>query len=381
MKSFISLVFFFATAIPGYAQLLSWTPAFSKDNDNIIITMDAAKGNQGLLNYTPTTDVYVHVGLITSASANPGDWKYSKFTWASTNPAAQCTYLGSNKWQYTINNPRTFFNSPAGVPAGEVIKFIVILFRSGNGNFVQRNIDGSDMYIPVYDNNIAVRITEPLMQPTYKPTAEPIIKTVGDNITLTGIANQNCDLTLAMSPGFNLQVPNATTITGNAPIVTAGWNMIILRGHLNPDLANDTAIFFAAPAINVQALPPGVRDGINYETGGTSVVLVLYAPGKTRVTVVGEFPGTQWIEQPDRVMNKTPDGNYWWIRLTGLTPGTEYAFQYIVDGSLKIAEPYAEKILDPANDAGINSTTYPGLRSYPTGTSGIVSLLQTNAPG
>ena len=44
-------------------------------------------------------------------------------------------------------------------------------------------------------------------------------------------------------------------------------------------------------------------------------------------------------------MNKTPDGNYWWLRITGLTPGTEYAFQYLVDGTLKIADPYAEKSL------------------------------------
>src|SRR6185369_2414310 len=69
-------------------------------------------------------------------------------------------------------------------------------------------------------------------------------------------------------------------------------------------------------------------------------------------------------------------------RITGLTPGTEYAFQYLVDGTLKIAEPYSEKILDPGNDGFISPSTYPNLKSYPTGsTTGIVSLLQTNAPG
>src|SRR5687768_915293 len=79
-------------------------------------------------------------------------------------------------------------------------------------------------------------------------------------------------------------------------------------------------------------------------------------------------------------MNKTPDGNYWWIRISGLTPGAEYAFQYLVDGVLKIADPYAEKILDPANDATIPAATYPGLLTYPVGQSGIVSVLQTAAP-
>src|SRR5688572_11407189 len=136
-------------AFTGYTQLLTWTPAFAKDNDNIVITMDASKGNQGLLNYNPTTDVYVHIGLITSMSTSPTDWRYSRFTWATTPVAAQCTYLGSNRWQYTVNNIRTFFNPPTGVPAGEVIRKIAILFRNGTGTSVQRNADGSDMFIPV----------------------------------------------------------------------------------------------------------------------------------------------------------------------------------------------------------------------------------------
>ncbi|MFZ1328319.1 MAG: hypothetical protein WAW27_04775, partial [Chitinophagaceae bacterium] len=50
------------------AQLLTWTPNFPKDNDNIVITVDAAKGNLGLNNYSPTSDVYVHTGVITNLS-------------------------------------------------------------------------------------------------------------------------------------------------------------------------------------------------------------------------------------------------------------------------------------------------------------------------
>src|SRR5690606_12420511 len=44
--------------------------------------------------------------------------------------------------------------------------------------------------------------------------------------------------------------------------------------------------------------------------------------------------------------------------------------------------PYAEKVLDPWNDQYISTTTYPGLKPYPAGsTSGIVSILQTARPG
>ena len=101
-------------------RLLSWTPEFPVDNSTLSFTVDCNKGNQGLLNFEGdnSNNVYVHVGVITNLSTGPGDWKYVRFTWGSTDPLAKATPLGANKYQYTINNIRTFF----GVPVGETIK-------------------------------------------------------------------------------------------------------------------------------------------------------------------------------------------------------------------------------------------------------------------
>lgn len=364
-------------SITARAQLLTWAPAFAKENDNIVITMDATKGNQGLNGYTPVTDVYVHIGVITSASTSPTNWRYIPFTWGTTPTAAQAVSLGSNKWQYTINNIRVFF----GVPVGETIFKIAILFRNGSGNQAQRNADGSDMYIPVYDNSLAVRFSVPFFQPTYIPIPETINKQVGDNISVTGIANQTADMKLYLN-GTIIQTANGvSTISANPTLTTAGNTEIVVEGTTGAVTKKDTLRFFVATAPNIAPLPAGVRDGINYDANNTSVTLVLYAPGKNRVSVIGEFPGSNWVEQTAYVLNKTPDGNYWWIRINGLTSGIEYAFQYLVDGVLKVADPYAEKILDPFSDGSIPTTTYPGLKPYPTGlTTGIVSVLQTNAP-
>ena len=377
MKRFLPILVVLLTAVmPLRAQLLSWTADFPKDADNITITMDASKGNQGLNNYSPVSDVYVHVGVITNLSANSADWKYVKFTWATTPAAAQATSLGSNKWQYTITNIRSFF----GVPAGETILKIALLFRNGGGTTVQRNADASDMYIPVYDNNLATRFTVPLFQPVYNRIPEPISKQVGDNISLTALSNQAANLKLFLDNVEIQNVASGTTISATPTLTTAGSHTVRVDAISGPTTKSESFTFFVAAAPVVAALPPGVRDGINYEAGNTSVVLVLYAPGKTRVSVIGEFPGSNWQEQNNYVMNKTPDGNYWWLRITGLTAGTEYAFQYLVDGTTKVGEPYAEKVLDPSNDGTISSTTYPGLRSYPAGQSGIVSIVQTAAP-
>jgi 1,4-alpha-glucan branching enzyme len=358
-------------------QLLSWSPEFPKDNDNVSITVDAAKGNQGLLGFSG--NVYVHVGVITNLSSGPADWRYVKFTWGSTDAAALTTPAGTNKWSYTINNIRTFFN----VPAAETILKIAILFRSGNCSSnctVQRNADGSDMYVPVYDNNLAVRFNVPLMQPLYNPIPEPINKMVGENINITGVAGAASNMRLLLNGNVIQTANNVTSISANPTLTVAGNQTLVVEAVSGAVTKTETINFFVANAPTVAALPAGVRDGINYESGNTSVVLVLYAPGKNRVSVIGSFAGSNWAEQLSYQMNKTPDNNYWWIRITGLTPGTEYAFQYLVDGQLKIADPYSEKILDPWNDATIPATTYPNLMPYPSQTTSIVSVLQTNAP-
>ncbi|MET0392257.1 MAG: alpha-amylase family glycosyl hydrolase [Chitinophagaceae bacterium] len=360
----------------AHAQLLTWTPDFAKDNDNITITMDATKGNQGLNNYADPNDVYVHVGLITSASSGPTNWLYAPFAWGSTAAAAKATSLGNNKYSYTINNIRNFFF----VPAGETIYKIAILFRNGTGSLKQANTDGGDMYVPVYDNTVAVRFTVPPFQPKYIPEPEPITKAIGDNIALTAIANKPATLNLYLNGNLIQTAAAATSISAN-PTLTSGGNTTIMVEAIDGAVTKkDSVKFFVSGGITVAPLPAGVQDGINYLTGNTSVVLVLYAPGKNRVSVIGEFPGNNWTEQSTFQMNKTPDGNRWWLQINGLTPGTEYAYQYIVDGTLKIADPYTEKVLDPNNDGGITADVYPGLRSYPAGQTGIVSLLQTAAP-
>ncbi len=379
MKKFLVLLCMAALpAVAINAQLLTWTPDFAKDNDNISITMDASKGNQGLLGYNPS-DVYVHTGVITNLSTSTTNWRYVKFNQNFNQPNAQlqATSLGGNKWKFDITNIRAYY----GVPAGETIIRIAILFRNGAGTTVQRNADASDMYIPIYDNTLAVRFSEPPFQPTYIRIPEPINKQVGDNINLTAIASATSNMKLYLNGNVIQSANNTTTISANPILTVGGSQVIVAEADNGTTLKRDTFNFFIPITPPVLPLPAGVRDGINYEAGNTAATLVLYAPGKTRVTVIGEFPGLSWLEQTSGVMNKTPDGNYWWLRITGLTPGTEYAFQYLVDGALKVGEPYSEKILDPSNDGFISAGTYPGLRAYPTGqTSGIVSLLQTGAP-
>ncbi|NND72616.1 MAG: T9SS type A sorting domain-containing protein, partial [Rhodothermales bacterium] len=133
------------------------------------------------------------------------------------------------------------------------------------------------------------------------------------------------------------------------------------------------------PPVVDEPLPPGIRDGITYsDADPAEVTLSLLAPRKSFVYVIGEF--NNWELDPDYLMKRdsiNADSVRWWLTLPPVTPGQEYAFQYLVDGEIRVADPYSYKILDEGNDPFIGDV-YPNLKPYPTATSQIVSVFQTN---
>lgn len=363
------------------AQLLTWTPAFPLENDpvqQLAITVDATKGNRGLMNYAATGDVYVHIGVITNASTSPTNWRYVKFNQNFNQPNAQlqASYVAANKWRFTISGSlKNYF----GVPTNETILKIAILFRNGNGSRVQRNEDNSDMYVPVYTNNLQVRIDQPPSQPKYMRVPEPQNWSIGSTFSFTANSNTPSELRLFFNGTQITSATTTTSLSASATVTSHGNQQLIASAFNGSTTVYDTLnIFVSPPTSPVAALPAGVKDGINYEPGDTSVTLVLRAPGKNKASVLGDF--TNWQQQVNYIMNKTPDGKFFWLQVHPLTPGTEYAYQFLVDDSIKIADPYAEKVLDPWNDSYISTFTYPNLKAYPSGQSGIVSVLQTRAP-
>src|SRR5436190_18528815 len=64
-----------------------------------------------MIRRSPKSPLFPYTTLFRSKSSNSTDWRYSLFTWATTPAAAHCTYLGNNKWQYTITGSLRTFRS------------------------------------------------------------------------------------------------------------------------------------------------------------------------------------------------------------------------------------------------------------------------------
>ncbi|GAB2706653.1 hypothetical protein GCM10011495_34290 [Hymenobacter frigidus] len=349
------------------AQVVTSQPVFFTENTSVTITYDASKGNAGLINFTG--DVYIWTGTVTNLSATNTTWRNVKSpSFGQADPAALMTRDATNPNLYRITfTPRTFYP----VPANETILRLGMIFKNANGSTVGRATDGSDIFVDVYQGGAAVRLTQPASG------GNPLFVAPNVALPVSGSSAQPANLVLTLNGVQVAQAPNATTISTTATPTQTGRSVLRLTAGTGATAVSDSVILVVRPAVTVAALPAGAKEGVTYLPGGTSVILALTAPNKQFVYAVGEFNNFQPANAG--YMNRTPNGNTWWVQINGLVAGREYAYQYLVDGVLRIADPYTEKVLDPNNDRFIPAITYPGL-TYPAGQTGIMATLQTNQP-
>ena len=121
-----------------------------------------------------------------------------------------------------------------------------------------------------------------------------------------------------------------------------------------------------------------MKDGSNI-TSNSTATLVFYAPDKNFVHLISNLDvntANHWQIDNTYLLKKDTANNRFWIELTGLSTDTDYKYQYLIDGDLRVADPYSTIILSEYNDQYINATTYPNLPTYPTGeTNHAVTLL------
>ncbi|MGL1886809.1 MAG: alpha-amylase family glycosyl hydrolase, partial [Reichenbachiella sp.] len=152
-------------------------------------------------------------------------------------------------------------------------------------------------------------------------------------------------------------------------------HILTAKANTSTDAEEVSYSYGISPTPPVATIPNGMIDGVNYDTtDDTKATLVITAPNKENVFVLGDF--NNWIVDNNYLMNV--DGERYWVTVNDLVPGKEYVFQYLIDGELRIGDPYTDKVSDPWDDQYIDDTTYPDLIKYPTGlTNYRASVLQT----
>ncbi len=347
----------------AWAQVTTEPSCFS-DTDEITIVYDATLGTSGL---TGATKVYMHAGVITDSPTGTS-WQYVVGNWGQDDGVGQMTKVNgeTDKWQITLT-PRSYFN----VPAGTAIYRLGMVFRNEDGTKEGKTDANSDFIINLATDAVNLQIT----------SANPLLVDTGDIVPVTATTCSNAVFNLYVNNVLETTQSGTSSFNYTYQVVQSAGSLVELKLVAEVGTAvNEQTFSFAVRSSTVaQPRPTGIIDGINYGSDPTKVTLSLWAPMKSTVYVVGDF--NNWSVDPAYQMKQ--DGEHFWLEITGLMAGVEYAYQYLVDESIWIADPYADKVLDP-DDQWIPATTYPDLMPYPPGATHAnwyqnrAAVLQTN---
>jgi pullulanase/glycogen debranching enzyme len=331
----------------SFAQITT-LPATPIDSKSVTITFDSSKDSR--LGYF-TGDLYTHTGV---SIAGSGDWTHVIGNWGDNTKQPKLTNKGGGIYELTITPDINTFYS---VSSSELVTKMDFVFRSADGS-KQTN----DLFVNVTTEDLHVSITSPSRINVFEKN---------QTFQLTASSTASASLKLFQDKQ-EITTQTGTTISQTITIAYAGNYWLKATATLNNIVKKDSVYVCVRETTTTESLPAGIQTGINY-TDDQSATLAIYAPKKNNIFVVGDF--NNWL--PDNGYQMKKDGDYFWLKISNLTPQKEYIFQYLIDGNLKIADPYTDKVSDP-EDASILGSVYPGLITYPAGkATDRASVLQT----
>ncbi|MCX7798704.1 MAG: alpha-amylase family glycosyl hydrolase [Melioribacter sp.] len=374
IKIIIVLFFIFDFA---YAQTKFITlPEYPTETDSIVITFDVTNSTHQNKIAGYTGEVYAHTGItLKDQRGSISTWKYVLGTWGNNNIQPKLTRVGINLYQIIINNPRKFYNLID--PNVRIVQLCFVL-RSSDGTK-----QTEDIFIPIYEKGITLKLispkvnllfNEPLRSPYFiEENAKLIISAKSVSI---GTKTKNIKLKINNTEVLSLEQDSISFLFDAQKYPNNINNVKIFVSDTSRKVDSLYFVIVKNPKIKNLIIPQGLEHGIN--RFGTDIYLVLFAPYKKFVYVIGDF--NDWKVDTSYFMNRyeiRPDSVLFWIKLSNLNENFEYGFQYLVDGNLRIPDPYSEKILDPWNDSNIPTSVYPNLKTYPYGkTENIVSVFK-----
>jgi 1,4-alpha-glucan branching enzyme len=358
MKKIVLFTLLLST-LHTFAQL-SWQGGTTPEQTSSA-TLLFNKSGTPLAGYTGV--IYAHIGV----TLNGAPWQGVIGSWGNNSLQPSLTLVSGTTYKLDLTPTiQSFF----GISSGTISKINVVL-RGSTGS-----PQTTDLEINV--GAFQVNLTAPLNNSTTilnsgaaltvaanntNGTANYVLKGNGTTLnTATGVASYSyTHINITTNQYYALEV------TQGAITTTKNFRVLV-----NP---NTTSL----------AMPAGLVNGINYNTSdNTKATLVLDAPLKDFVYVAGSF--NNWNPSSSYAMKKDPSSGKYWLELTGLTPGTNYSYQYwVVDQTpianspalVKVADPCSTTVLSPYDDPYISSTTYPNLPVYPAGQEREVTLLKT----
>ena len=338
-----------------FASLSAWAAVGSYTTSPSPLDAD----QEGSLIWTDTNkifgasdELYVHIGVLDEDDV----WHNAPSKWCDNSDKYKMTKQSDGSWKLVMGpTVREYFGAEIAVTK------IGVVVRNANGD----KQTSPDFYLECTDAALYAEITG--------IPASGIVES-GKAIALTVNATKTADLTLTVTgpDGTKTFTAKASkSLTQNYTFAQQGDYTITAKAATASETHEVSANVVARGAVVNETRPAGTIEGINIIDKNT-VTLVLFDCDKNGaysdcVFYVGD--NTDWELSSNYLMKRDNTNKCWWITISGLEEGKEYAFQYHVvpksGDAIRFADPYSTKILDPWNDKWIDKNVYPGLREFP----------------
>ena len=347
------------------------TPSTFNVTDPITITVSFASATCNTMGAAPAK-VYMHAGIGDETNAFGYDVVGN---WGTDDEVGVMTNNGNGTWSKTII-PSTYFGLNATQQANATKMGMVFRNATGTQTLKKPTTCGDFIFNVGF---FQVALNAPLANSTTLINSGGSLPISASNTN--GVASYNLKangVSINQAFGVTSYSYTNTNITQNQ-----NYELYITQGA-STQLRKFSVI--VNPGTISQALPSAtLLEGINYDaTDPTKATLVLDAPLKDYVYVAGSF--NNWQPDNSYAMRKDPSSTKFWLELTGLTPGTDYTYQYwVVDTTpianspalVKTADPYSTLVLSPYDDPYIPASSYPNMPAYPAGQEREVTVLKT----
>ena len=354
-KLLLSFLILFSSSILAQVTI---NPSAFEVNQSITITVDTNSSATDCNGFNNPTKVYMHSGV--GPDSNP--WTHVVGNWGQDDGVGEMTSNGDGTFSITIT-PETYYSLDAQEAA--TITRMGMVFRSANGSQEFKDNGCQDFFFNVGSFQITLNT----------PASSSTIIDGGSSFPISATASQTADFTLKAN-GATINQQNGITGYSFSPVLNE-TTQFVLEANNGSETKSVSFEAIVRPTVTEAPVPNGMKDGINLNASdNTKATLVFYAPGKEFVHVIGDF--TNWGTNDTYLMKKDSSTDRFWIELTGLTPQSDHMYQYLIEGVLRVADPYSTLILDENEDQYIDDTRFPNLPSYPTGnTNHAVTWLRT----
>lgn len=355
--SLLTLLLVVAAVFGLRAQVTTEPSPLQEDAKDVTVFFHADQGNKRLAGQHPTAKIYAHTGVILEGN---GDWVNAP-KWGDNSEKYELTYVSENLWKLYIGDIRTYYGITD--PAAKIDR-LAFVFRNSACTLEGKTASNGDIFVDLVDAGLQISLES--------DAGGRLISASNAKVTFKAGTTMAADITLTVNGEEIAKATNSNLLTAEYTFPGPGDYKVKATAKSGSSTTETDDVYCYAPASQPASYPGGgepVMGPVRNSDG--SVTFCLGAPGKQSAMIIGEWndydPGVEYV------MNYTDVGDqrYFWVTVAGLENDEDYGYYFIVDGSLKVGDPYARLVLDPYNDKYISPAVFPDLPEYPDEVEGV----------